>query len=202
MSDSTTASSVFPATPSLPRRSRAVRISREWPDFRSSVCSSMAAITIGSGFARRAVTRKRLVRPFMDRLTFFAPPHPVYPSRREFLQRAGGGAGLLVLAGLLNQQGLLAADPSTNPLAPKKSHFDAKAKAVIWLFMNGGPSHVDTWDYKPELEKRHGQELKGFDKTTGFFVNQVGPLMKSPFKFQQHGACGAWVSDLFPNLAK
>src|SRR5262245_46682350 len=137
----------------------------------------------------------------MDIPSFFAPPHPVYRTRREFLQRAGGGFGLLALAGLLEQQGLLAAD-AVNPLAPRKSHFPAKAKSVIWLFMNGGPSHVDTWDYKPELEKRHGQELIGFDKTTGFFVNQVGPLMKSPFKFKRHGGCGAWVSDLFPNMAK
>src|SRR5215471_10400059 len=137
----------------------------------------------------------------------FAPPHPIYRSRREFLQRAGGGFGLLALAGLLEQEGLLApaahaADATVNPLAPKEPHFPAKAKAVIWLFMNGGPSHVDTWDYKPELEKRHGQELKGFDKTTGFFVNQVGPLMKSPFKFKRHGGCGAWVSDIFPNMAR
>ncbi len=132
----------------------------------------------------------------------FAPPSPVYSSRRKFLARAGGGFGLLALAGLLEKEGLLAAPSAANPLAPKQAHFDAKAKSVIWLFMNGGPSHVDTWDYKPELEKRHGQELKGFDKTTGFFVNQVGPLMKSPFKFRQHGQCGAWVSDIFPHLAK
>src|SRR3989442_1231659 len=138
----------------------------------------------------------------MDMSPHFAPPHPVYRSRREFLQRAGGGAGLLALAGLLDQQSLLAADSTTNPLAPRKSHFPAKAKAVIWLFMNGGPSHVDTWDYKPELEKRHGQELKGFDKNTGFFTDQVGPLMKSPFKFERHGRSGAWVSEIFPNLAR
>ena len=62
--------------------------------------------------------------------------------------------------------------------------------------MNGGPRQVDTWDYKPELEKRDGQELKGFDKNTGFFADQVGPLMKSPFKFAQHGQCGAWVSEI------
>src|SRR6516225_39343 len=120
---------------------------------------------------------------------FFDPPQPAYRSRREFLQRAGGGFGLVALAGLLEKQGLLAGPTPVNPLAPKEPHFPAKAKAVIWLFMNGGPSQVDTWDYKPELEKRHGQELKGFDKTTGFFVNQVGPLMKSPFKFSQHGQC-------------
>src|SRR4051794_29959151 len=82
--------------------------------------------------------------------------------RREFLRRAGGGFGLLALAGLLDRQGLLApaADASVSPLAPKRSHFPARARAVIWLFMNGGPSHVDTWDYKPELERRHGQGLK------------------------------------------
>jgi hypothetical protein len=132
---------------------------------------------------------------------FFAPPHPMYASRREFLSRVGGGFGSLALAGLLTQQGL-AEDEVANPLAPKKPHFPTKAKSVIWLFMNGGPSHVDTWDYKPELEKRDGQELKGFDKNTGFFTDQVGPLMKSPFKFAKHGQSGTWVSELFPNMAK
>ncbi|MEX0585578.1 MAG: DUF1501 domain-containing protein, partial [Pirellulales bacterium] len=65
-----------------------------------------------------------------------------------------------------------------------------------------GPSHVDTWDYKPELAKRDGKELAGFDKNTGFFTDQVGPLMKSPFKFRQHGQSGAWVSELFPHMAQ
>src|SRR5262249_18682612 len=95
-----------------------------------------------------------------------------------------------------------AASSAANPLAPKSPHFKAKANAVIWLFMNGGPSQVDTWDYKPELAKRDGQELSGFDKNTGFFTDQVGPLMKSPFKFARHGQSGAWVSELFPNMAK
>jgi hypothetical protein len=136
---------------------------------------------------------------------FFAPPHPLYRSRREFLCRSGNGFGLLALAGLLEERGLLVgsaqASPN-NPLASHPAHFAAKAKSVIWLFMNGGPSHVDTWDYKPELAKRDNQELKGFDKDTGFFTDQVGPLMKSPFKFKQHGGCGAWVSELFPNMAR
>ncbi|HYG74985.1 MAG TPA: DUF1501 domain-containing protein, partial [Planctomycetota bacterium] len=61
---------------------------------------------------------------------------------------------------------------------------------------------VDTWDYKPELEKADGKELKGFDKNTGFFTDQVGPLMKSPFKFAQHGKSGTWVSEIFPNIAQ
>jgi hypothetical protein len=132
----------------------------------------------------------------------FAPPAPAYPSRRAFLRRAGGGFGLLALAGLLEQEGLLAAEPPRNPLAPKPPHFPAKAKSVIWLFMNGGPSHVDTWDHKPELTRRDGQELKGFDNATGFFPDQVGPLMKSPFKFARHGQSGAWVSELFPQMAR
>ncbi|MGE3316891.1 MAG: DUF1501 domain-containing protein [Planctomycetaceae bacterium] len=89
-----------------------------------------------------------------------------------------------------------------NPLAPKSGHFPSKTKSDIWLFMNGGPSQVDTWDYKPELAKRDGKELEGFDKNTGFFTEQVGPVMKSPFKFAQHGQCGKWVSEIFPGQAK
>jgi len=134
-------------------------------------------------------------------------------SRRELLAKAGGGAGLLALAALLADEGWLAsaaaaesagaaADSRLNPLAPRKSHFPAKAKSVIWLFMNGGPSHVDTWQYKPELERRDGQELEGFDKNTGFFTAQVGPVMKSPFKFARHGESGAWVSEVFPGMAR
>lgn len=125
------------------------------------------------------------------------------------LKRAGGGLGWLALAGLLNDEKLLlpsarAASGAeiSNPLAPKHPHFSTKAKSVIWLFMNGGPSQVDTWDYKPELQKRDGKELPGFDKNTGFFTDAVGPLMKSPFEFAQHGQSGAWVSDLFPNMAR
>jgi hypothetical protein len=136
-------------------------------------------------------------------------------SRRQLLTQAGGGAGLLALASLMAEEGLLfgsvagaesssakLADLRLNPLAPRKSHFSAKAKSVIWLFMNGGPSHVDTWQYKPELEKRDGKELEGFDKNTGFFKEQVGPVMRSPFKFARHGECGAWVSEIFPKMAE
>jgi hypothetical protein len=104
-----------------------------------------------------------------------------WDSRRAFLRQAGGGFGWLALAGLLQQEGLLtnaanAAPAVNNPLAARPSHFPAKAKSVIWLFMNGGPSQVDTWDYKPELERRDGKELEGFDKNTGFFTEQVGPV--------------------------
>jgi hypothetical protein len=90
----------------------------------------------------------------------------------------------------------------SNPLAPHAPHFPARAKSVIWLFMNGGPSHIDTWDYKPELARANGKKLEGFDATTGFFDDAVGPLLKSPFKFKQHGQSGMWASSLFPYLAQ
>ena len=127
-------------------------------------------------------------------------------SRRDLFRRAGHGAGLLALAGLLDDQRLLmprvVAAPSGDPLAPRPPQLKTRAKSVIWLFMNGGPSQVDTWDYKPELIRRHGQELPGFDKKTGFFTDSVGPLMKSPFAWAQHGQSGTWASDLFPHLSR
>jgi hypothetical protein len=135
----------------------------------------------------------------------FAPPPACYASRREFLTRVGGGFGMIALAGLLEQQRLLAngsAPDPRYPLAPRAGHHPARAKNVIWLFINGGPSHVDTWDYKPELQRRDGQEIPGFDRNTGFFRDQVGPIMRSPFRFQRHGQCGKWVSEIFPNLAR
>lgn len=133
--------------------------------------------------------------------------HPNYClNRRQLLLRCGQGMGALGLASLLADEGLLAAESPgplpQSPLAPKPTHFPAKAKRVIWLFINGGPSQVDTWDYKPALEKLDGKTLEGFDTTTGFFPDQVGALMKSPFKFQQHGECGKPVSEIFPHLAQ
>lgn len=120
-------------------------------------------------------------------------------TRRHWLQKSGAGLGGLGLASLLADEGLLVTD---DPLAPKKGHFGGKAKSVIWLFINGGPSQVDTWDYKPELEKMDGKELQGFDKNTGFFSNAVGPLMKSPFEFTPRGECGKMVSSIFPKLGE
>src|ERR1051325_5962742 len=87
---------------------------------------------------------------------------PLLPlSRREFLRRSGLGCGSLALAYLLHQEGSLA------HAAARKPHFEAKAKAVIWLFMTGGPSQVDTFDYKPELQNRDGPTLAGADPQTG-----------------------------------
>src|SRR5688572_2847863 len=121
-------------------------------------------------------------------------------SRRDFLRRSGSGFGLLALSSLLAESS--AAAQVVNPLAARPAHFATRAKSVIWLFMNGGQSQVDTWDYKPELEKQDGKELKGFDKNTGFFTDQVGPLMRSPFKFERKGESGTWASEIFPHTAR
>ena len=136
-------------------------------------------------------------------------------TRRGLLQRAGGGFGLIGLAALLKQDGLLggpalAADPAANlalsPMAPRPTHFAAKAKRVIWIFINGGPSQVDTCDYKPALKTWDGKSIREFDPTfkdtTGFFKEQVGGLMKSPFQFAPRGQCGKMVSELFPHLGR
>ena len=133
--------------------------------------------------------------------------HGLALSRRELLRRAGGGLGWIALSTLLQPSRLLHATSAASatallPLAPKRSHVPARAKAVIWIFANGGPSQVDTWDYKPALAKRDGQKLEGFDNKTGFFQDAVGPLMKSPFQWRQHGQSGTWVSDLFPQLSR
>ncbi|MEZ6062437.1 MAG: DUF1501 domain-containing protein [Planctomycetaceae bacterium] len=118
-------------------------------------------------------------------------------SRREWLSRAGGGAGMVALASMLGQQRLLADQQHANPLAPREGHFPAKAKAVIWLFMEGAPSAVDIFDPKPELTKRDGQTTD----IQAFFGNP-GPLMKSPFSFQQYGDCGQWVCEKYTSVAR
>ena len=135
-------------------------------------------------------------------------------TRRQLIQRAGGGFGLIGLAGLLQSEGLLdrpsrgaeGASRSMGPLEPRAPHFKARATRVIWIFVNGGPSQVDTWDYKPALAKWDGKSIKEFDKsfqdTTGFFKNEVGGLMKSPFSFRPRGRSGKMTSEIFPNLGE
>jgi hypothetical protein len=125
-------------------------------------------------------------------------------SRRDWLWRSGGGLGGVALAWLLGEEGLLAAAPG-QPIRPRPEfdgglHHRAKAKRVIQLFMNGGVSQVDTFDYKPELERRHGRP---FDPGSHVEAptSTPGNLMKSPFPFRQHGECGRWVSSVFPCLA-
>jgi hypothetical protein len=124
-------------------------------------------------------------------------------SRRDVLRRAGGGLGWLAMASLLNDRNLVNAGMSDlNPMAVKPPHLRPRARSVIWIFANGGPSQVDTFDYKPELARADGKALEGFDNKTGFFQDAVGPLMKSPFTWQQYGQSGSWISDLFPHTAR
>jgi len=115
-------------------------------------------------------------------------------SRRALLRQSACGFGMLGL------RGLLAAEEARDPLSPKLPHIAARAKRAIFLFMHGGPSHLDIYDPKPRLERDHGKPLP-FDRPLTFAEEQVGGVLKSPFKFKQHGESGIPLSELFPNLA-
>jgi hypothetical protein len=119
-------------------------------------------------------------------------------SRREMLRNASAGFGSLALAGLMSQENARAA--STDPLAVRPPHFPARAKRVIFLFMHGGPSQVDTFDYKPLLKRDHGKPLP-FARPK-VVSGETFNLLQSPWAFKQYGQSGAWVSDLFPEIAK
>lgn len=119
-------------------------------------------------------------------------------SRRRALQHSALGFGYMALAGLLGQEQARAA--IRNPLSPKLPHFTPRAKRVLFLFMKGGPSHVDTFDYKPLLQRDSGKPCP-FDKPRVQFA-ATGNLLGSPWSFKQHGQSGSWVSELFPGMAK
>jgi hypothetical protein len=128
-------------------------------------------------------------------------------SRRDFLMRAGAGFGGLAFAALQAQQQTDATDPArpgASSLAPRRPHFQGKAKHVIWCFMDGGPSHLDLFDPKPALRRLHGQPLPAsFPRPmTAMGVTAGNPLLASTRRFQRHGQSGAWVSDLYPELAR
>jgi hypothetical protein len=121
------------------------------------------------------------------------------PARRQFLSNSGLGFGALALASLLGRDA--AANTSAGSAIPTLPHHPPRAKRVIWLFMTGAPSQVDTWDYKPELQSRSGESLPGADQQVGFFQTS-GKCLASPFKWAQHGQSGTWVSDIFPHLSQ
>ena len=129
-------------------------------------------------------------------------------TRREMLWQTGGGFAGVALASMIGSQFFSAAATAAeghqafvNPLAPKPPHFKAQAKNVIFLFMYGGPSQVDTFDHKPELYKLDGQtiEVKTFGR--GGHKNQ-GRVVGPQWQFKRYGKCGKMVSDLFPNLGE
>jgi len=122
------------------------------------------------------------------------------PNRRSFLQQAGIGMGALAATDLLAENEV----QSTAPLAVRQPHFAARAKRVIHLFMNGGPSQIDTFDPKPNLEKLHWQPLPDSvkNKLQRTQRNRVGDIFASPFEFQKHGQSGQDISELFPHVAR
>src|SRR3954465_531226 len=134
-------------------------------------------------------------RPNLEHLAF---------TRREFLSRCGMGMGAVSLAGLFGgllsrPTSALANESFVTPLSPKAPHFPAKAKHIIHIFANGGPSHVDTFDPKPSLEKHAGKPLPMENLKT---ERRTGAAFASPFKFKKYGKSGIEVSDLFPNVAE
>ncbi len=127
-------------------------------------------------------------------------------SRRECLNRLALGLGGMALAELLGGKATAAPAPAPRGL-PGLPHFAPKAKRIIYLFQSGGPSQLDLFDYKPLLNRMHGEQLpdavRGGQRLTGMSGNQSSiPIAGSPFKFAQHGQSGAWISDLLPYTAK
>ncbi len=134
-------------------------------------------------------------------------------NRRDMLLRSASGFGAMALLALLREPafgglvgetaGEAAGDPDGsryNPLAPRPTHFAARARSVIFLFMDGGPSQVDTFDPKPRLDREHGQPIKVKTQPTQF--NNVGNVLRCPWKFRSYGESGLPVSDLFPHLGR
>jgi hypothetical protein len=126
------------------------------------------------------------------------------PARRQLLQAVGSGFGALALAGLLHEAGLLSTAAADTPhdsssLAPRAGHFPGRAKAVIQLCQNGGPSQMDLFDHKPELSKRSGQPHP--EQVEVFQLGNKNVLLGTPFRFSKHGQCGMELSELIPHLA-
>jgi len=124
-------------------------------------------------------------------------------TRREMLARCANGFGAVALTALLAEERNASAADSTSA-ADRKAipHHPAKAKNIIFLYMDGGPSQVDTFDYKPMLEKYNGQSPYKVLKVEPTQFANIGNVMASPWKFKQYGQSGRWVSELFPNIAE
>lgn len=120
-------------------------------------------------------------------------------TRREFLWQTGAGFGAVALADMLSRDGFFSSaraddSPSANPLAAKPSHFPAKAKSIIFLFMYGGPSHIDTFEYKPNMVGQDGKTVTVKTFGRGGHRNE-GRIVEPRWKFKQYGQCGKYVSD-------
>ena len=126
---------------------------------------------------------------------------PCGRTRRELLWQVGGGFAGLALVDLLSRTGFFAGQAATSPLAERPPHFPVKAKHAIFLFMNGGPSHVDTFDPKPALTRLNGSPYRGATPV-GSNGRPIGHLMQTPFTFRRHGQSGLEISSLYPNVAR
>ncbi len=124
-------------------------------------------------------------------------------TRREFFAQAGSGLAGLALGSMLAQDGHAAPMKSPDPLTPKQPHHKPMAKSVIWLFMEGGPSHIDLFDPKPALQKLHGQPMpESFGRPITAMGTANNTLMGTKRQWAQHGQSGLWVSDWYPHIAK
>src|SRR5262245_27566323 len=137
---------------------------------------------------------------WIERTTMFEHVR-ITRTRREFLRDACGGFGALAFGAMLVQGQARA--QSVNPLAPKKPHHPAKAKSVIFLFLSGGPSHIETFDPKPLLNKLHGQKRPAsFGEAKYQFVTSEAKMLGTKRTFKRYGESGIEVSDLLPHLAQ
>ena len=144
-------------------------------------------------------------KAYLDSRTGQVVPHmEACQSRRDMLLKAGAGFGALPLAWLASQEKAVASvSAAANPLAGKQPHFPATAKRVIYLFMEGGPSHIDLFDPKPLLNELAGQQLPdSFGKVILAMGESNAPLLESKRKWKQHGEAGTWVSDWLPHTAE
>ena len=130
-----------------------------------------------------------------ERLTALSPPSV---SRRDMLTKRSTGFGLLALSGLLAERAGADGAGQASPFAPRRPHFKPKVKSVIFCFMSGGVSHVDTFDPKPRLKRDHGKPMPVPVRPTMF--NEIGNIMASPWEFRSYGKSGLPVSDLFPHI--
>lgn len=124
-------------------------------------------------------------------------------TRREWMRRSACGFASVAFAALFGQTSTQGSLTQKNPLTPKSPHFKPRARSIIFLYMDGGVSQVDSFDYKPLLEKYHGEDpRKAIGKLEKTQFANIGKVMKSPWKFSRRGNSGLWVSDLFPHLAQ
>lgn len=124
-------------------------------------------------------------------------------SRREFFTQAGSGLAGLALGSMLAQDRASAASKAADPMAPREPHHKPKAKSVIWLFMEGGPSHIDLFDPKPELDKLDGKPMpESFGRPLTAMGTANNTIMRSKRQWKQHGQSGLWVSDWYPHIAQ